>query len=124
MTIKIDLEKAYDHLSWPFIRETLLILGLYAEWVRNIMSCIETQVLSILWIGNNLENFHPSRGIRQGDAICPYLFVLCMGRLGHLIHESVNVGKWKPIKLSRTGPSIFHLFFVDDLILFAEASVD
>ena len=62
-------------------------------------------------------------GIGQGDAIS-YVFVLCMERLGHLINDSINSGQWKPIRLSRNGPLLSHLFFVDDLILFGEASTE
>lgn len=60
--------------------------------------------------------------MRQGDPLSPYLFVLCMERLGHLIKPSVEAGLWKGIKVSRTGPCLSHLFFADDLVLFSEAS--
>ena len=60
MTIKIDLEKAYDRLYWDFIQETLELLGLPPFWVCNFMSYIETLTLSILWNGKKLESFKPS----------------------------------------------------------------
>ena len=47
-----------------------------------------------------------------------------MERLGHLITEMVKKGKWRPVKASRSGPKISHLFFADDLVLFVEASID
>ncbi|XP_039054285.1 uncharacterized protein LOC120196582 [Hibiscus syriacus] len=72
--------------------------------------------------GELIEPFQPSRGIRQGDPLSSYLFVICMERLAQEIALSVNQGRWKPIKLSRNGPDISHLFFVDDLILFAEVN--
>lgn len=50
------------------------------------------------------------------------MFVLCMKKLSHLIQSTVEVGEWKPIKSSQNGPLVSHLFFVDDLILFAAAS--
>ena len=53
-----------------------------------------------------------------------YLFVLCMKKFSHVISNAVSEGKWKPIKLSRTGPTLSHLFFENDLVLFAESSVD
>ena len=63
-------------------------------------------------------------GIRHGDAISPYLFVVCAERLGHLIQLVVSSGIWKPIQLARSGPYLSRLFFADDLILFAEAFED
>lgn len=75
-------------------------------------------------MASKLEWFNPGRGVRQGDSISSYLFVLCMERLGHLIHAAVNDGSWKAVRLSRNGPLISHLFFADDLVLFVEASID
>lgn len=61
-------------------------------------------------------------GVTQGGPLSPYLFMLCMERLGHLIIEAINYGKWSPLWLSRKGPALSHLFFADDLLLFYEAS--
>lgn len=122
MALKIDLEKAYDRLNWDFIRDTLKDVGMSYEWVRNIMACVESPRLSILWKGRQLDQIIPSRGIRQGDAISPYLFVLCMERLSHTIKDEVAQGRWNGVRLSRYGPNLTHLFFADDLVLFAEAS--
>ena len=121
MLIKIDLEKAYDRLSWSFIRDTLEKLGVPNTWIMNIMNCVETTRMSVLWNGKKLDWFKPTKGIRQGDAISPFLFVLCIERLGHIINQPVNAGKWKPINLSKRGPPVSPLFFADHL-LFAEAS--
>nr|KYP71697.1 Retrovirus-related Pol polyprotein LINE-1 [Cajanus cajan] len=71
-----------------------------------------------------LEEFKPTRGIRQGDPLSPYLFVLCMEQLFHLITAAIETHHWKPVKLSIDGPPLSHLAFVDDLVLFAEASLD
>lgn len=66
----------------------------------------------------------PFRGVRQGDLLSPYLFILCMERLGHLINKAVDEGTWKPIQLNSGGPLISHLFFPDDLLLFGETLVN
>ncbi|KAH9734293.1 putative ribonuclease H protein [Citrus sinensis] len=68
------------------------------------------------------EVFRPGRGIRQGDSLSPYIFVLCIERLSHGIIQAVNQGRWKPIRLTRIGTPLCHLFFADDLLLFLEAS--
>ncbi|XP_030970453.1 uncharacterized protein LOC115990809 [Quercus lobata] len=63
----------------------------------------------------------PSRGIRQGDSLSPYLFIFCMEVLGHLIEEKCREKSWTPVKVSRSGIAFSHLFFVDDLVLFTKA---
>ena len=59
MALKIDLEKAYDRLSWDFIRDTLHEVGLNSDWVRNIMTCIEMFRMSPLWNDSQLGWFYP-----------------------------------------------------------------
>ena len=61
MLIKVDLEKAYDRLSWDYIRDTLEKVGLPTYWVRNIMKCEETSSMTIAWNGKNLASFKPFR---------------------------------------------------------------
>lgn len=84
MAIKVDLEKAYDRLSWDFIRDTLYAARLPGELVSVIMQCIESSTLSVLWNGCATKTFNPSKGIRQGDPLSPYIFVLCLERLTQL----------------------------------------
>ncbi|KAH9788525.1 reverse transcriptase domain-containing protein [Citrus sinensis] len=83
MAIKVDLEKAYDRLNWSFIFETLQLAGFPIQLSRLIMECVTTVKMSILWNGEVTEEFSPGRGIRQGDPLSPYIFVLCIERLSH-----------------------------------------
>ena len=124
MAIKLDLEKAYDRLSWNFIIDSLKDMGVGTHFINLIWHCISSVSMNILSNGECSGEFSPSRGIRQGDPLSPYLFVICMERLSHLIQIAVTEGLWKPISLSRGGPEITHLCFADDLFIFAEASMD
>lgn len=101
---------------------TLREVGLPLQLINVIMHFVSSSSLSVLWNGVTTDAFNPSRGIRQGDTLSPYLFVLCMERLGHLINEALTLGSWKPLFLSRRYPPLSYLFFLDDLMLFCEAS--
>lgn len=121
MTIKIDLKKAYDKLEWGFIRDMLVRFNFPSNLLDLIMSCISSVSTSLLFNGGKLESFCPSRGIRQGDLLSSYLFILCMEFLGALIEEKCNSKHWIRVKTSRSGLAFSHLFFADDLILFGKA---
>ena len=121
VAFKIDLEKAYDRVNWDFLRQTLIDFGFPMIIVNLVMNCVQSSNLSILWNGAKLEGFAPSRGLRQGDPMSPYLFVLCMEKLAMMIQSKVDTGDWQPVNMSRGGPAISHLFFADDVLLFCKA---
>ncbi|KAA3478765.1 Retrovirus-related Pol polyprotein LINE-1 [Gossypium australe] len=88
------------------------------------MSAISSSTMQVLWNGVPTQKFKPNQGIRQGCPLSPYLFVLCMEWLGQFIHSGTEAGIWDPICLSCSGPSVSHLFFADDLVIFCKAQMD
>jgi hypothetical protein len=92
MVLKLDLKKAYDQLEWSFVREVLIHFNFPSSLFNIIMSCISSASVSILFNGGKLEPFNPSRGLRQGDPLSPYIFILCLEYLGFMIHEKVSNG--------------------------------
>lgn len=121
LVFKLDLEKAYDRVDWRFLKETLLAFGFPLDLVRLIMFCVSASHLTILWNGERLHSFPAKRGLRQGDPLSPYLFVLCMERFSSAISTAVSEGRWDPICTVRNGPGLSHLFFADDVLLFVKA---
>ncbi|CAJ2645224.1 unnamed protein product [Trifolium pratense] len=90
MSIKIDLEKAYDRLNWNFVEQCLAESKFPPKLINIIHHCITTPSFKILWNGEKTDMFSPTRGIRQGDPLSPYLFVICMDRLSHIIADQVE----------------------------------
>lgn len=80
--------------------------------------------MNVLWEGELTNDFVPTRGIRQGDPISLYILMICIERLCHGICHSVDIGEWKPLRLSLLGTLLTRLFFADDIFLLVEASWD
>lgn len=121
MALKIDLPKAFDSLKWGFIRDTLIVFAIPDNLVHLIMSLISSSNNFCLWNGEVTQSFKLTRGIRQGGPLFSYIFVLCLERLTQLIDASVTSKHWKPLAILR-DLSISHLFYVDDVFLFGQAS--
>lgn len=85
------------------------------------MECILSTSILILFNGGKLKPCLPSRGIRQGNPISLYIFILCLEYLGLLIHEKTTSKTWKAVKASRSSQAFTHLFFAVNLILFGQA---
>ncbi|XP_072087408.1 uncharacterized protein [Arachis hypogaea] len=109
LILKVDRPEFLNQL-----RPIFLCNVMYKGLSKNMLHCV------VEW--QRSQSFNPSRGIRQGDLLSPYLFVICMDQLTHLIMEGVDNGSWNPMRAGRNGPQISHLMFADDLILFVEAS--
>ena len=123
MALKLDMSKAYDRVEWRFLRKIMEKIGFGERWVRLVMEYISMVSFSILVNREPKGEITPSRGIRQGDPLSPYLFLLCSKGLNRLIQGVVREDKIRGFSLCRNGPRNSHLFFVDDTLLFCRAKM-
>ncbi|XP_060972639.1 uncharacterized protein LOC133038488 [Cannabis sativa] len=123
MMIKLDMEKAYDKMSWNFILEVLEIMKFDITFIRWVKLCIEVQRMGLLLNGTVQGVISPSCGLRQGDPLSPALFIIEADVLSRLMAKN-EAGKIAGFKFTRGGgAAITHLMFADDIILFGKASV-
>ena len=101
MAIKLDISKAYDRIEWVYLEKLMEKMGFYARWVTLMMSCVKTVSYSIMVNGEPTEMIHPNRGIRQGDPLSPFLFLLCTEGLHALIKHSARNGDIKGFSLCK-----------------------
>jgi hypothetical protein len=97
-------------------------IGFADQWVHLIMTCVRTVTYSVLINGQPHGQINPSRGIRQGDPLSPYLFLLCAEGLSNLLKKAETERSITGLAIARGGPRINHLFFADDSVLFCKAS--
>ncbi|XP_026416843.1 uncharacterized protein LOC113312295 [Papaver somniferum] len=124
MALKIDLSKVFDTIEWDFLNQTLLSFGFCSEWCQLILQCITTTSFFVLLNGVPSEFFFVTRGLRQGDPLSPYLFIICMEVLSKLLLKAEKDNLVSGIKVAKTAPSVSHLFFADDFFLFSKANLN
>jgi hypothetical protein len=123
MLLKLDLSKAFDKLSWDYIRAMLLAFGFHQTWVDWILNLTSSAFFSLLVNGVPSKPFSPSRGIRQGDPLSPFLFVIMAEGLSRSIHAALAQNLLTGLPLHGISPPISHSQFVDDTLLMGSPTV-
>jgi hypothetical protein len=120
--IKTDMAKAYDRVEWEFLQATMTSMGFPSNLITIIMKCVTTVSFSILLNGVPTKSFYPKRGLRQGDPLSPYLFIICADVLSNLLIKAQEENIIKGVKVAHGAPELTHLLFADDSLIFCRAN--
>ena len=123
MALKLDMSKAYDQVEWAYLEAIMRKMGFDWRWVNLMMECITTVSYSILINGEPSLIIHPSRGLRQGDPLSPYLFLICSEGLHSLLNQAAEAKQIWGVSIYKKGPCLTHLFFANDSVIFCRASL-
>lgn len=122
--VKLDMMKAYDRVEWDFLEQMMLKFGFSRHWTEMIMRCVKTATFSVKLNGGLSNRFIPSRGLRQGDPLSPYLFLFCVEGFFAMLKNAQREKELKGVSFGTNGPTVTHLLFVDDSVVFLEGSRD
>ena len=123
MALKLDMRKAYDRVEWVFLEKIMLKMGFNVRWVSTIMACIKSVSYSILLNGQPHGHIVPERGLRQGDPLSPYLFLLVTEGMHSLFKKAEENRVIRSVSLCVNGPRISYLLFADDSLVFCRATI-
>lgn len=107
MLMKLDIKKAYDKVDWHFLFTCLEAFGFARQWINLIYEYISTPRMSILVNGSPAGFFNSSRGLRQGDPISPFLFILMAESLGRLLNIAREKSSIQEIKITSGDTILF-----------------
>lgn len=101
MAVKLDISKAYDLVEWNFIEDVMEKMGFHEKWIQLIMKCITTVSYYVIINGVVQGSIFPTRGLRQGDPLSPYLFLLYADGFSSLINEAIKNQMLSEISICR-----------------------
>ncbi|GJT04294.1 RNA-directed DNA polymerase, eukaryota [Tanacetum coccineum] len=121
MVFKVDFAKAYDSIRWDFLEDVLTAFGFGPKWCSWIRGCLHSGMASVLLNGSPSSEFQFYCGLKQGDPLAPYLFLLVMESLHLSVSRAIKAGIFKGIKIDSTL-NLSHLFYADDVVFIGEWS--
>lgn len=112
----MDFSKAFDSLNWNYLDSIMSQIGFGEKWRHWIMGCLSSARASVLTNGSASKEFQLSKGVRQGDPLSPFLFILAMEGFNVAMKSACQKSLFHGVDIPNGGPSISHLFYTDDAI--------
>ncbi|XP_071700547.1 uncharacterized protein [Rutidosis leptorrhynchoides] len=123
LIFKVDFEKEFDCLNWDILMEVMEIMVFGVKWRGWIRSCLSSASISVLVNGTPTSEFKMEKGIRQGDPLSPFLFIIVAEGLNVLAKKAVCNKKFLGVEIGSEKVPISHLQYADDMIFFGEWSI-
>ncbi|GJV97810.1 RNA-directed DNA polymerase, eukaryota [Tanacetum coccineum] len=117
------ISDAYDSIRWDYLEDVLCSFGFGSKWRSWIRGCLTSSMASILVNGSPTSEFQFHRGLKQGDPLAPYLFILVMESLHLSFSRVIDAGIFTGIRIDPTT-MISHLFYADDAVFIGEWSLE
>jgi hypothetical protein len=111
------MHKAYDTVEWDFLEKIMLKMGFHRRWVQLIMACVSSVRYNVRFNSMETDVFTPTRGIRQGDPLSPYLFLFVAEGLSRLLKGEESRGEIEGVRVCIDAPEVSHLLFADDSLI-------
>nr|GEV63397.1 RNA-directed DNA polymerase, eukaryota, reverse transcriptase zinc-binding domain protein [Tanacetum cinerariifolium] len=115
MIFKVDFKKAFDSVRWDYLNDVLKSFGFGIKWCSWISGCLDSSMGSVLVNGHPTPEFHFYKGLKQGDPLSPFLFILVMERLHISFSRVIAFGLFKGVNINNSL-TLSHLFYADDAI--------
>jgi len=119
---KVDFEKAYDSVRWSFLYDMLGRMGFHDKWIQWIKGCWVSSSVSVLVNGSPTEEFKPTQGLRQGDPLAPFLFLVVVEGLSGLVRQALRKEVLRGVKVGRNIIQCCLLQFANDTLFLCEDS--
>ncbi|GJZ41466.1 RNA-directed DNA polymerase, eukaryota [Tanacetum coccineum] len=119
--LKIDFEKAYDSVRWDYLDDVLRKFGFGEKWCGWIQECLRSSWGSVLVNGSPTEEFQFFKGLKQGDPLSPFIFILVMESLHISFKRVVDAGMFNGIVLNSVM-HLSHMFYADDAVFMGQWS--
>ncbi|GAU48811.1 hypothetical protein TSUD_406440 [Trifolium subterraneum] len=124
LILKVDFEKAYDSVDWGFLDYMLRRFDFGAKWCAWMKACVCSGNMSVLLNGSPTEEISIRRGLKQGDPLAPFLFLIVAEGLGALMRKAVEIGRFQPFLVGRGNLPVSILQYADDTLCIGQASVE